>query len=154
VKEQRKIAERRLAAKNEQIETLEAEAAQASVAKEALVALDNLLVTHRFRSAPLAERFRSAFHDATHAVHSRQTVLQIRGAYQRLEGVLREFAQWLRSDEAKDTRRDTAIIKSFVEQLERNKAILDAMPMPLDAKPVFSTLRSAWEYAVKLLMAQ
>lgn len=153
LREQRKIADRKLAAKNEQIEGLEVAAAQASVAGEALTAVDTLLVTHRFRTAPLAERFRSALHDARHAVHARHTTLQVGSAFQRLQTVLRAFVQWLGSDEAKDTRRDMVVIKSFAEQLERDKATLDAMPMSLEVKPVFSTLRSAWEYALKILVA-
>ena len=100
LREQRTIWDRKVAAKNEQIESLEVAAAQAGVAKQALAALDALLGRHRFRSAPLAERFNAAYHDAVRSVHARESTLQVRNAFLRLEGDLREFGLWLRSDEA------------------------------------------------------
>jgi hypothetical protein len=151
IAEVRKIFDRKVAAKNEQIEALEREAAQATVAKYALTALDNLLVTHRFRSSPEAERFRSALQAAQLAVHSKQTALQVRGAFALLGDKLREFALWLSSDQAKDTRTEMVILQSFIDGVHKNEALLASMQVSLEARPALQLLREAWKYAVKIL---
>jgi len=154
IQEVRKIFDRKVAAKNEQIEALEREATQATVAKYALTALDNLLVTHRFRSSPEAERFRSALQAAQLAVHSQQTVLQVRGAFALLEKSLREFAQWLCSDQAKDTRTEMVILQSFIDGVHKHETLLGSMQVSLEARPALQLLREAWKYAVKILTTQ
>lgn len=154
IQEIRKIFDRKVAAKNEQIESLEREAAQATVSKYALTALDNLLTTHRFRSAPEAERFRSALQAAQLAVHSQQTVLHVRGAFALLGETLREFALWLCSDQAKDTRTEMVILQSFIDAVHKNESLLATMHVSLEARPALQVLREAWKYAVKILTTQ
>lgn len=145
--EQKTIAERRLAAKNDQIAKLEPEAARSGVAEQALGVMRSLMRSHRFGSCARAERVNAAFHDAVQAVHAQQTTLQIRNAYQRLEGELQEFGQWLRSDEAKIESRTEQmnIMRNFAKAIDQRGPVKDFA----DAKDALATLHSAWVYAYR-----
>jgi hypothetical protein len=152
IRQQRQISERKVSAKNEQIETLEASAAQAGMATRALAALHNLLTTHRMGTSQHAERFRSAMHDANHAVHARMTTLQIRMAFQCVEHELAGLAQWLDSEDVKKgVQSEKRILDNFAKDLEARKTVLNSLALSQDGKNAVGLLRNAWSYAYKTL---
>lgn len=150
----RVICDRKLAAKNERIEHLEKEAAQAQTARAALSVVKHLLASHRFGNVPDAERVKSTYEDAVRVVHSRGSVAEITATFARLADALTRFSGWLKSDEAaNDMQRERFILSKWAAGLEHHVAVLDKAQLSLDTKDAFHNLREAWNYAYKILMS-
>jgi len=169
----RTTAERRLAAKNELISKLESEKTIASrelavqtklvaelqteipparVARYALRVMAHLLATHRFRTMPPAERVRTAHDELIRVNNSHQAPAELAIAYRRLEGELKSFAEWMKTDKTvEDMARERTMLVNYVEGLKKHHATFETMQLSREGEEAVGILWAAWKYACNAL---